>query len=765
MRYAFTVAIAACAILWSVGADASDWHRLAYSKNNGAEVLAAKDGSSWCSGSVNIKVDLQDDSPLLTREAESFLGKVGAVVRKECPIAQSIEYGVYKQSDGSLISSHLATARSAWQLSPLVQQEAVQAPATADLDKQPDVPATPSAKAGTAQANPVPANYETLVRGILPEVSEFVADDRAMMDFLQIRYCKQYRESLGNEIAMSELKEKHVSDASHFLSEKPSLLLRIDFRSRLGKYDISKETFAFSPLKSNAQFKYSPNLSWKCRRIEYVPKKISLQIEGGECISEMQVPKDKADALLKENGRDIIVSAVLEIVRWGDFTPGSEEATVHARLRSATVLTRNEDKAFFEYPEEWVQPRIRKIEKKRMLAEQELQRQQEEKRRREMEVAQKRAEEQAALQDRIKRGVEPLALNGDVAYAHYQRLASPSKNESWLVNGVDTRRPLYFVVKGRYDDNSGAIRLGDGAGSISWRLRDDKSGARVNVVVQNAQDFEQQAIPQSALNELQGAQSIFVNATTKLKVVPVGFMDDPWKGGKGIVVHITSAEYEAKASDLFGSGKSTTPWIVQAKTEQKPYVQKMDERTARMLDIAGIKGGMELDDVLVILEDKFKIEAKFDENTKTVEYSKGISLDTLKHGDVDEITPGNLYFKGFFVQTGESLLGLGSPIYSLKQAILIQVAKEEERKAIVDGLFQKFGDPDLSKGGSRIMYTTWGKRITDDRSGFPVGEDIRLPVSALEAQVVTGRGATVTALVLTDDLYLKETKVTTSTIY
>lgn len=754
-----------CLLMLSAGAaEAASWHRLAYSKKMGAEVFVGPDGTDWCAGTVRGKVKLDTDSPLRSGGVESFLGKVLTVVRNECPEAEKAAFSVMDANGGASLGSYVAESSTGWN----VVKESAPVVASESSDKPSEV----TRKESASPKAPARATYLALAPGVLHGAPSTAARDDFVKDYIVMKYYKEFRKVRRNEIEVAKMVDKYRDEAREFYQAVAPDYIELRIGGKLGKYDVQQEAFEFSPIDKGTEFEVDrPEKSWIYRMGKGFPEKIRIDVFGGEAVSRMGMAKSQAQKVLKKfRHRRVDILAVVKVVGH-DTYPGTSVPKYRTQLHSLKVLENRGEKVLYEYPASWVGAEVAKLREEQRRAERERQKRLEAERRR-------RKAEEAARQERIKRGVEPIVASWDVVKAHFDKLRS-GKNDSYMVNGVDTRRPLVILSNAKYMGET--IIFGEGLipsllrdKEITYVFTPDEGEGRIRLKLQNWREFRETKVPETIQSELramlEGYPNVFAKmgvstlyeAKARLRLTPVGYGDDPWKGGKTLVLYVESAKYGARLKD--SEAEEYPLWHVKATEPKKPYVQKRDRRTARQLDLAGLYGGMELEEVKDILEDRVGIDAEFDEQTKLLESTAPISLSEYKSFG-DALPPGRRYFKGRFVKTGESLMGLGGPVYSLKQAMLRQTATKDEKEAIVEGLIKKFGEPDLRMVKGGVLVFNWGERITDDRSEMPSGKNIRRPVSALEAQIhQSGRGV-VTTLILTDELYLKKTKVETQTIY
>lgn len=754
-----------CLLMSSVDtAEAASWHRLAYSKKMGADVFVGPDGSDWCAKTVKSKVKLDSGSPLRSGGVKTFLGKVLTVIRNDCPEAAKADFSVVDADGEASLGNYVAESSSNWK----VVKGGAPVIASASSEKFSKTVRKDSA----LPKGPVKATYLGLVSGVLQGSASTVDSDDFVKDYIVMEHYQEFRRIRKNEIGIAKMMDKYREEAREFYHAAAPEYIELRIDGKLGKYDVKKEAFEFSPINKDAGYVLDrPSKWWNHRMGEAFPKKIGINVFGGEAISRMGMAESRAEKLLKRlRYRRVDIVAVVKVVSH-DTYPGTSLPKYRTQLHSLKVLENGGKKVVYEYPASWVGAKVAKLREEKRRAQRERQKRLETERRR------KEAEE-AARQERIERGVEPIAASWDVVKAHYDKLRS-GKNDSYMVNGVDTRRPLLIASESEYMGET--VIFGDGLipellrdKEIAYVVTSDEGDERIKLKIQNWREFREKSVPEAIQSDLRALLKEYPNAFTKmganalykakarLLLSSVGYGDDPWKGGKTLVLHVDSAKYEAKLRR--SSAKEYCQWEVKAEEPKKPYIQKRDRRTARQLDLAGLHGGMELEEVEDVLEERFGIKAEFDEQTKLLESTSPISLSEYNSFG-DALPPGRRYFKGRFVKTGESLMGLGGPVYSLKQAMLRQTATKEEKEAIVDGLIKKFGEPDLRMVKGGVLVFNWGERITDDRSKMPSGKNISRPVSALEAQIHQSMRGVVTTLILTDELYLKKTKVETQTIY
>eukprot|EP00831_Metopus_contortus_P079575 TRINITY_DN7946_c0_g1_i1.p1 TRINITY_DN7946_c0_g1~~TRINITY_DN7946_c0_g1_i1.p1 ORF type:complete len:789 (-),score=135.05 TRINITY_DN7946_c0_g1_i1:2656-5022(-) len=768
------ILLAGCFFVFSGFCHAAEWHRLAYSKKMGAEVFASQSQSGWCKDTVQIEVKLSADSPLLSNGLEAFLQKVGVVAAKDCNSLTAVQFSISDSSDAQ-VGQYTASAGNEW-----TAEKVVGAPTPRQLHDTAERPAEPPVSSFGGQGKSVEAKYLDLVAGVMPPSSIVFKRDGAVLDYIKLGNCEAYVKAKNDEFELAKLEHEFRDKAEAFLDVPKPEFIEVELNSKLGRYDFNKEAFQFQPFSPDENISVERKRNWRCSENETFPKGIRINIRNGEVITSLSMTKEKAEQLLKQlrTDRQVILKVKLRPTAWHTYLVGSDGIPqIDASLHSLIVLGYQDRKAFYEYPNSWLEPKISDLQAEKAKAE-ELRQQQLEKERVEKEQAAK------AKAERIKAGIEPLELDGAVAMAHFKRLSSPELSDSFMLDGVDARRPLAFQVSADFQENVlKEVEKGNRVVILNQRMprsgvpvlsiRSSQAG-NISVEIQNNDDFKQIVVPEDVLaalhDDVSKEQAPLQTIQIRIDYLaePVGYRDDAWKGGNALVVHATKATYSL---DLTGMWKTikTYNWQVEATSPKKEFVQKKDERTARELSIIGLKGGMEQDDVKAIVENKLNLSLSFDENVKELSSSQTVPA---VEGDIltalfaeGPFTPGQKAFKALFVQTGKSLMGLGSPIYSMKQAVLLQTASAQEKDAIIDGLKRKFGTPDLVMDGRGVLVFNWGKRISDDRSSMLVGKGLSRPVSALEAQIYSSDKGVITMLVLSDQLYTKKTNITTQTVF
>ncbi|MBU4378190.1 MAG: DUF4852 domain-containing protein [Pseudodesulfovibrio sp.] len=727
---------------------------------------------NWCKETVEAKILLDAESPLLVEGLEDFLQTASAVIARDCEAVSKTRLRVFNRSGEGLVANYMASIQDEWR------------PVKADPSAMP-VEMASSEQAGhsepartqdTKAAKAVKADYINLVAGVMPPAQDVLADEQAIIDYVKTKDCEAVQRAERDEFALAKLKHDARAEAEAFLRSAKPELVELTFPARLGEYDFDKSAFPFAPMPTGTSKKVGAGWSLWCPKNTTFPESIQVSIKGGEVIQHLAMAPDAAESLLKSmrGDRQVTIRATLRVVQWGQYLRKDRTPpTVTTVPCAVTVSMPKTGEAFFEYPSSWLEPRVAAWQKENEEIEREQRLRQEAER-----LRQER--EKQAQTERIMTGTEPILATSEIVLAHFKKLSDPKTSGATTVNGVDVRRPLLLQVTPQFKENvfkvlsttqDAVAVLNQGGASAGADIGFRSDEGRITVVVQNSRDFATVVIPADVLpgvKEGLGAARFPLAPTIQLSYVaePVGYAQDPWKDGRLLYVHAVKCRYHIKMMDQ-GNGQT---WEVEASSKKQPFTQKKDDRTARTLSLIGVTGGMESDKVESLVAETLKLPLKFDEHVKilaspdTTPSTQRDILALLYGGEA--VVPGHRDFKGFFVQTGKSLMGFGSPVYSLRQAVLKQTAAPQEKEAILEGLVAKFGEPDLTLSERGLDVYNWGRRITDDRSGMPVGKELRRPVSALEAQVYSSETGVLTVLILTDgELYPVKANITTQTVF
>ncbi|WP_285907131.1 DUF4852 domain-containing protein [Pseudodesulfovibrio pelocollis] len=780
-------------LLMSVGVShAASWHKVAYSKKMGAEVFVDQGQASWCRETVEVKVLLDAGSPLETGGLEGFLQTACSVIARDCQAAVVANLNVFSRADETLFGSYTAAIQNEWRPVKAVPSAHPAPPASGE---QPG----PSEPVTAQEAKAVKADYINLVAGVMPATQDVLADEQAVIDYVKIKDCKAVQRAEKDEFALAKMKHDARAEAEAFLQSAKPEVVELTFPARLGEYDFDTSAFSFVPMPSGTTKKVGAEWSAWCPKNTTFPESIEVVIKGGEVIQHLAMPPDRAEALLKSmrGDRRVTVRATLRVEQWGQYSRNERTPpTITVVPDAVAVSIPKTGKPFFEYPSSWLEPRVAAWQKKN----EEMEREQ---RLRQKAARLRQEREKLAQAERIQAGTEPILATPEVVLAHFKKLSAPEASGT-TINGVDVRRPLVFRATPQFEEGiASALASPMGEVAVLNQIEPEATAAlvfnsdegRIKVVVQNIKDFSTVVIPAEVVSGVKeglggsGTSSApemaarrtaserglgrllsgyYPGPEIRLEYVaePVGYAEDPWKGGKLLYVHAVKCVSHIKVADQ----STEQTWEAKASSKPQPFVQKRDERTARTLSIIGVNGGMESDKVKSIVTDRLKLPLAFDEHIKilaspdtTPTTEKDIL--TLLYGG-ETVVPGQRDFRGYFVQTGKSLMGFGSPVYSLRQAVLKQTAAPQEKEAILDGLIARFGEPDLLLSDKRVSIFNWGRRISDDRSEMPIGKDFRRPVSALEAQVYSSEHGVLTVLILTDEeLYPVKADVTTQTVF
>lgn len=227
------IVISCLLFLSSVTAAGATPHRLAYSKKMGAEVFVNQINGTWCQEAVEVKVNLEDSSPLLSGGIKDFLHKVCTVMQKDCGTVQSVHFDVYKNEGKTLISSYNSLAQQAWAV--LTSQENKK-----DTKKAESVPAAP------LEVISKKVVYGGGFEGLFVNYFRFNPNQINRNDYrwwARDRFNKEYGKVRRQEFKLNSLIEKAKSDFIKTLGEWDKNIVTLVFKSSIGNYDFDRRQF------------------------------------------------------------------------------------------------------------------------------------------------------------------------------------------------------------------------------------------------------------------------------------------------------------------------------------------------------------------------------------------------------------------------------------------------------------------------------------------------------------------------------------------
>ncbi|WP_319466459.1 DUF4852 domain-containing protein [uncultured Pseudodesulfovibrio sp.] len=327
-----SIAIVGCLILLSsIVANASASHRLAYSKKMGAEVFADQVDGAWCQDAVKIKVYLDDSSPLLKGGLESFLQKVGTVLKKDCGSVLSASFDVYKKDKKTLVSSYSSSSQTAWAI---VQRE---------LNKK-DTEDTPK----PVQIASKKVFYGNGFEGLFVNYFRFNLDQLDQNDYrwwARNKFGKEYRKVRRQEFKLNSLIEKSKNDFANTLTELDEDIVSLVVQSSIGNYDFDKQQFRLnSSLKKwNVQnpYLYEDNF-YKDTVNNFV-----VEIEGADLLRDVVMAPALAEKFISRRtnkwdrvDRAVYVKINFEVDR-ASYSKSGKSIIVNGKLHSGTVYNTN----------------------------------------------------------------------------------------------------------------------------------------------------------------------------------------------------------------------------------------------------------------------------------------------------------------------------------------------------------------------------------------------------------------------------------------
>ncbi|PGH59281.1 hypothetical protein CRT60_01210 [Azospirillum palustre] len=588
---------------------------------------------------------------------------------------------------------------------------------TAAADKAPAQTETPE------KSRTVAFDWESLLGQWLAANPDKRSDKNFADSYTRHFECFGYTQVRNNDFRRDEFLEQGRSKvASLSLTPKTNVVLRTD--AEFGKYDFDRREFAFEPLSEGTYFPVDkpqsirPSKGWdNCFPTDTsaLPQRFKVEITNPEVLTGLPMAKDKADALVaqrtnKYNGvinRRVVLSVTLAIDTFGsgeardgdNLLLNGQAVTVKTHIVATSV----------EDGKDQSQRVLYTLDPERMTTK--------------MAVAAANRERQQAEEAAIKaeRGkavdVGPSTL--DAAFTRLKG-GAPVGNEALqrIALKIDACKEEVRSGGGAVPVIHSQIR-GLGEEDNVWQ----PSGNRTGLKFVNLASFDNIALPQ----EMEGTKPpVCYTDTAEVIFAPVGTDNERRLGGDILMGHVVRIDFPWNSN-----GKRKVFPFTAKDDGPKPWKRPEDPRTARDLDIIGVKGGMPFEEVKAVAEKELGQTLVWDGHSKrltsppeqcTFTELLGSSLTYLGKRPIVKI--GQRCFEATFDETDGRRV--------LVKLALRQVLPAEKAKPISDAITGKYGKPiyaTFDRQDPALAFRAYGKRWTEDRLD---GRTIPVPQYALE---------------------------------
>lgn len=750
-RTMLSVAMAASvlALTAATSASAADERVLGTTKD-GAKIVVS--GKTWCGERVSLRVDAPSLGFFSDDRLTQAVGTARLAVSFECPKAQAIQ--VTGRSAGKTVFEGAMNAADGWALTasqspnsgvqtaaapkapePKVSETKVieTPPAKAPAPKTEEAAAAPSEGQTAAASSGAPApsdrvrtaamDWQALLDQWLAANPDQRKDAKFADSYTRHFECFAYRQVRDNDFRRDEVLEQgRAKVAALPLVPKTNVVLRIE--SEFGKYDFDRKEFAFAPVREGTYFPVDKPQNIQAKQgwdtcfpsdTSGLPQRFKVEIDNPEVMTGLPMEKAKADALIAARtdshgyvNRRVVVSMTLAIdafdkgnIRDGDdLLLNGEAVPVKVRIVAASVEDGGK------------QPKtLYTLDPSRMTAKMAV-----------ADANRERAEaEEAAAKAERKKAVD---VDFKTLDSTFTRLTSGK-----AINDESPQRVVLKVdmCKGAAEGAGDKARMTAdrleqlGGMDTAWRIR----GNDASLKFVNVQAFTNITLPEEAKGELKSSGCLQNNA--EVVYAPVGADNDKYKGGKTVIGHILYVDF---------------PWSVKGKNEKwriaalgegpKPWVRPEDPRTARDLDIIGIKGGMTLDEVKAIAEKELSQTLTWTLGSKRLtspsdqcSFGKSTGSFSMYGAERAPHKIGQRCFEATFVDDdGKTVLATLS---------LRQVLPGNKAQPVTEAIKAKYGAPIYTIAGQydseATTYRGYGRRWSDDRLD---GRNVQSPQFALE---------------------------------
>ncbi|MBI9081647.1 MAG: DUF4852 domain-containing protein [Pseudodesulfovibrio sp.] len=309
----------------------------------GADVFVNQVSGAWCQEAVEVQVNLENSSHLLSGGLESFLKKVCTVMQKDCGTVQNARFDVYKDEGKTLVSSYSSSAQKAWavlktQTNPKDDKKASESSQVATSKSVKNVPSEPSG--GVSKK----AVYGSGFEGLFVNYFRFNSDQINRNDYqwwARDRFGKDYRKVRRQEFKLNSLIEKAKSDFTKTLGEWDKNIVTLVVKSSIGNYDFDQR-----------QFKLQSSLNgWNLQNPYYYDDnfyrttvgRFTLDIDGADLLRDVMMEPSLAEKFIAKRtdkwnrvNRTVYVKINFEIDH-SSYSRDGNDISVKGKLHSGTV--------------------------------------------------------------------------------------------------------------------------------------------------------------------------------------------------------------------------------------------------------------------------------------------------------------------------------------------------------------------------------------------------------------------------------------------
>jgi hypothetical protein len=584
---------------------------------------------------------------------------------------------------------------------------------------QPQRPVQPRATAPQAPA-PVPATFHTMLSAWLTENRALQSDEAFLRDWMRMSRCEAWRRVANDEFRAAPFAQQAISELRAMQVVRPERL-EIRLRAELGRYDAARQEFPLVALEPGqvlpvfatqlAVPEAGPDsvLLAPCNPLSRrFPSEFRLSVLNPELTNGL--PMRSAEAERFAAGRTTIYGTRNNsvAVRIGLQIVGFVQDEPRESLRSQGPAVRVDVRIIDMVVEMLERPEViyRLTDERRRVLDAAAQ-------------ARRAAAEATALQDAAEREAMARIPNASPLSVRQQFAALDPARGAVLdqANRLAMGRPQ-GLIGGGTEPTLLSINLNP---ETIYRISgstDDVPG----IAFVNADRWLRPVLTSEQANAMRQS----VNHAYSVIYVPVGVNSDRWRRGPALIAHITKVEVSGVRSD----GRPMR-FTLDADQPPRPFAMPFDRRGAEAFDIATLRVGLGVGDVLARIEAEYGQKLPYDPTSMTIN-ANSCNLD-----GPSGMRAGQTCAAAKFALPGRQP-GQGGPDTArqarLVQLIVRQVVPGNQRQAVLQALETKYGRPelertssvplarfDLATGGlTQAVHATWGARISDDAGREPV---------------------------------------------